>query len=167
MSPTREYSHARWHSRAGFLMTTLLVLLVMGAPFLVTRGILTHGALFLPAAAGLVLLFGGPLTRLALATGQLDHRATGRESLQGVQSLIRLVLAGVLLVLAGRACAWLYAEALFGVPQNALEYQARELTVESTAWHSATTPAAWWGWAPRWESRSSWCCSRGANAWRA
>lgn len=145
MSPTREYSHARWHSRAGFLMTTLLVLLVMGAPFLVTRGILTHGALFLPAAAGLVLLFGGPLTRLALATGQLDHRATGRESLQGVQSLIRLVLAGVMLVMAGRACAWLYAEALFGVPPNALEYQARELTVESTAWHGATTPAAWWG----------------------
>src|SRR5690606_15624910 len=85
------------------------------------------------------------LTRLALATGQLDHRATGRESLQGVQSLIRLVLAGVLLVLAGRACAWLFAEALFGVPPGALEYQARELTVESTAWHSATTPAAWWG----------------------
>ncbi|MCB9933345.1 MAG: hypothetical protein H6841_07985 [Planctomycetes bacterium] len=145
MSPTREYSHARWHSRAGFLMTTLLVLLVMGAPLLVTRGILTHGALFLPAAAGLVLLFGGPLTRLALATGRLDHRATGRESLQGVQSLIRLVLAAVLLVLAGRACAWLYAEALFGVPQGALDYQARELTTHSTAWHSATTPAAWWG----------------------
>src|SRR5690606_7167243 len=41
--------------------------------------------------------------------------------------------------------AWLFAEALFGVPPGALEYQARELTVESTAWHSATTPAAWWG----------------------
>jgi hypothetical protein len=78
MSPTREYSHARWHSRGGFLLTTLLVLTVMGAPFLATRGLLNHGALFLPAAAMLVLLLGGPLARLALAVGRLDHRATGR-----------------------------------------------------------------------------------------
>jgi hypothetical protein len=145
MSPTREYSHARWHSRAGFLLTTLLVLLVMGAPFLATRGMLTHGALFLPACAALVLLFGGPLIRLALAAGRLDHRARGRESLQGVQALIRVVLACVLVVVGVRACTWLLDEAAFGVPAGTLDYQLRELTTDSAAWHTAGTPAMWWG----------------------
>ncbi|MCA8913855.1 MAG: hypothetical protein KDB90_00485 [Planctomycetes bacterium] len=145
MSITREYSHARWHSRAGFLLTTMLVLLAMGGPFIATRGILTHGALFLPAAAGLVFLFGGPLVRLALASGRLDHRFSGRESLQSVQTLIRLVFACVLLVLGARACSWLFSESLFPLPQGALDYQTRELTTASTAWHTATTNAAWWG----------------------
>ncbi|MCB9895105.1 MAG: hypothetical protein H6839_11695 [Planctomycetes bacterium] len=145
MSITREYSHARWHSRAGFLLTTMLVLLAMGGPFIATRGILTHGALFLPAAAGLVFLFGGPLVRLALASGRLDHRFSGRESLQSVQTLIRLVLACVLLVLGARACTWLFNESLFPLPVGTLAYQARELTTYSTAWHTATTSAAWWG----------------------
>lgn len=145
MSPTREYSHARWHSRAGFLMTTLLVLLVMGGPFLVTRGVLTHGALFLPAVFALVLLFGGPLIRLALATGRLDHRATGRESLQSVQALIRVVVAVVLLVVGVRAAGWIVSEAAFGLPQGLLDYQNRELTSYSTAWHGAATPGLWWG----------------------
>lgn len=145
MSPTREYSHARWHSRAGFLMTTLLVLLVMGAPFLVTRGVLTHGALFLPAVFALVLLFGGPLIRLALATGRLDHRATGRESLQSVQALIRVVVAIVLLVVGVRAAGWLFAETMYGLPIGLMDYQSRELTTYSTAWHGALTPALWWG----------------------
>ncbi|MBZ0137770.1 MAG: hypothetical protein K8I27_15500 [Planctomycetes bacterium] len=145
MSPIREYSHARWHSRAGFIMTTLLVLLVMGAPFMVTRGILTHGALFLPAVAGLVLLLGGPLIRLALATGRLDHREAGRESLQTVQALIRVVIAVVLLVVGVRAAGWLFQEALYGVPAGALAYQSRELTTYSTAWHGVVTPSVWWG----------------------
>ena len=145
MSPTREYSHARWHSRAGFLMTTLLVLLVMGAPFLVTRGVLTHGALFLPAVFALVLLFGGPLIRLALATGRLDHRATGRESLQSVQALIRIVIAVVLLVVGVRAASWLFTETLYGMPPGLLDYQARELTTYSSAWHGALTSSLWWG----------------------
>ena len=145
MSPTREYSHARWHSRGGFLLTTLLVLTVMGAPFLATRGLLNHGALFLPAAAMLVLLLGGPLARLALAVGRLDHRATGRESLQSVQTLIRLVVACILVVLGTRAAAWLFAETVFGIPEGALSFQARELTVASTAWHGALTPALGWG----------------------
>jgi hypothetical protein len=145
MTPTREITHARWHSRGGFLLTTLLVLLVMGAPFLVTRGLLTHGALFLPASACLVMLFGGPLIRLGLAGGRLDESAPGRESVQAVQALIRVVLAGVLLVLGARAAGWIFAEAAFGIPQGTLDYQARELTVSSTAWHDATLPFAWWG----------------------
>jgi hypothetical protein len=145
MTPTREYTHARWHSRGGFLLTTLLVLLVMGAPFLVTRGLLTHGALFLPACACLVMLFGGPLIRLGLAGGRLDQSAPGRESVQAVQALIRVVLAGVLLVLGARAAGWIFAEAAFGIPPGTLDYQARELTASSTAWHDATLPFAWWG----------------------
>ncbi|MEZ5992852.1 MAG: hypothetical protein R3E76_10920 [Planctomycetota bacterium] len=144
MPITREYSHARWHSRAGFLLTTMMVLLVMGAPFLATRGLLTHGALFLPACAALVLTFGGPLTRLALAAGRLDHRARGRESLQSVQTLIRLAIACVLVVMGVRACAWLLSESVFGVREGTLAYQARELTTSSTAWHTAGTPAEWW-----------------------
>lgn len=144
MSSTREYSHARWHSRAGFLLTTMLVLLVMGGPFLATRGLLTHGALFLPACMVLMLLFGGPLIRLALAAGRLDHRARGRESLQGVQALIRLVLAVVLIIVGVRACAWLLSESLFGVREGSLDYQLRELTTSSTAWHNAGATATWW-----------------------
>ena len=145
MSITREYAHARWHTRGGFLLTTLLVLLAMGGPFLATRGMLAHGALFLPAAAGMVYLFGGPIVRLALAAGRLDHRFSGRESVQSVQTLIRLVLTCVLLVLGARAFGWLFSETSFGMPAGTLSYQARELTVASSAWHTAATPAAWWG----------------------
>lgn len=145
MSPTREYSHARWHSRARFLSTTLLVLLVMGAPFLVTRGLLTHGALFLPAVAGLVVVFGGPLIRLALASGRLDHRAQGHEALMSMQSLMRVVLACVLFVLGARACGWILTDLVFVMPENLLDYQARELTPSSTSWHNGGTPGAWAG----------------------
>lgn len=145
MSPNREYRHARWHSRAGFLFTTLLVLLVMGAPFLVTRGLLTHGALFLPGVAGTVVLFGGPLIRLALASGRLDHRAQGRGALMPMQSLMRLVLAIVLFVLGARACGWIFTETVFVMPAGLLDYQQRELTSASVSWHDAWTSGAWAG----------------------
>ncbi|MBK8208088.1 MAG: hypothetical protein IPK87_15030 [Planctomycetes bacterium] len=145
MASTREYSSARWHSRAGFLATTLLALLVMGAPFMVTRGLLEHGALFLPAVLGLMLLFGGPLVRIALATGRLSHRLTGREALHGVQVLVRVTLAIAVLVIAARAIGWIFAETLFEVPSRALEFRTRELTTSSTAWHSAPSQALWCG----------------------
>ncbi|MBX3460927.1 MAG: hypothetical protein KF696_13340 [Planctomycetes bacterium] len=145
MGSTREFSNARWHSRAGFLATTLLALTVMGAPFMVTRGLLEHGALFLPAVLGLMLLLGGPLVRVALATGRLSHRLTGREALHGVQLLVRLTLAIVLLVMAGRAIAWMLAETLFEVPARALEFRSREITVASTAWHLEPSQSFWAG----------------------
>lgn len=145
MNPEQEHRHARWHSRAGFLATTLLVLFVMGAPMLVTRGILSHGTLFLPVVGLLVALFGGPLIRLALATGRLDHRAPGREALLGVQALIRLVIAVVLIVLAARAGGWLVSARAGHLPDGLLDYQARELTPVTTAWHEAWTTGAWAG----------------------
>lgn len=145
MASTREFSSARWHSRAGFLSTTLLALTVMGAPFLVTRGLLEHGALFLPAVLAAMLLLGGPLVRVALATGRLSHRLTGRESLHGVQLLVRITLAIVLLAMAGRAIAWIFAETLFEVPARALEFRAREITSASTAWHLEPTQSFWAG----------------------
>ncbi len=147
MVSTREFNSARWHSRAGFLATTLLVLLVMGAPFLVTRGLIEHGALFLPAVLILLLAFGGPLVRIALATGRLTHRLQGREAVQPVQMLVRVTLTIVLLALAARAAGWIFSETFFGVPERALEFQARELTTASTAWHSSSTPALWSGFA--------------------
>jgi hypothetical protein len=145
MASTREYSVTRWHSRAGFLATTLLALLAMGAPFMVTRGLIEHGALFLPAVLALMLAFGGPLVRIALSTGRLSHRLQGRESVHAVQLLVRVTLALVLLMIGGRAAGWIFAETLFEMPQRALDFRARELTTASTAWHTTLTPALWAG----------------------
>jgi hypothetical protein len=141
MDFTRETTHARWHSRAGFLATTLFVLAVIGAPFMVTRGLLQHGALFLPVTLVLLLVLGGPLTRLALATGQMGQRFPGRAAIHGLQVLVRVVLIGVLLTMSYWAAGWLYAETWMGVPDGALDFRTRELTAASTAWHLALTPS--------------------------
>lgn len=140
-----EMSRARWHSRGGFVFTTLLVLLAVGAPFMVTRGLIAHGALFLPAVLALMLLLGGPLVRVGLATGQLASRLHGREALHSVQLLVRLTLALVLLFVAVKAAGWIFAETAFGVPVHALDFRGRELTSASTSWHTAVSPALWSG----------------------
>jgi len=145
MSVTRETAHARWHSRTGFIATTLFLLTAIGAPFMVTRGLLEHGALFLPVLLVLLLVLGGPLTRLALATGRLDQRFPGREAIHSVQLLVRLTIAFVLLVIGQRAAAWIVAEVRGEVPDGALEFRERELTGAATAWHTAATPSFWIG----------------------
>lgn len=141
MGETREFVNARWHGRTGFLATTLFALLVLGAPLLVTRGLLEHGALFLPATIALFMLFGGPLTRLSLATGQLDHQVPGRPAIQGVQTLLRVTAAILIGVVGARAAGWMFADLWFPLPDGTLDYQQRELTVDSSVWHTAFTPA--------------------------
>jgi hypothetical protein len=145
MPDDRAWKHVRWHSRGGFLTTTMLLLAVLGGPFLVTRGLLEHGALFLPASLLWLLLLGGPLLRLALATGQIEERLPGRESAHMLQLIVRLAFAGMLLLLAHRALGWMLSELWFGVPEGVLDFRDRELTRASTAWHGTLGPAFWVG----------------------
>lgn len=145
MAETREFVNARWHGRTGFLATTLFALLVLGAPLLVTRGMLEHGTLFLPITLALFVLFGGPLTRLSLATGQLDHQVQGRPAIQGVQTLLRVTAAILIGVLGARAAGWLIADLWLPLPEGTLDYQQRELTVDSTVWHTAGSQPLWVG----------------------
>jgi hypothetical protein len=92
-----------------------------------------------------MLLFGGPLVRIALATGRLSHRLQGRQAVQPVQMLVRLTLALVLIMLAARAAGWIFAETFFGIPEHALDFRTRELTTASTAWHTTWSPPFWIG----------------------
>jgi len=133
--------HNRWHSRAAFLTTTLMVLVTIGGPFQVTAGLLAHGALFLPATLLLLYVLGTPLTRVALAIGQMHTPLSGRDAMVTVQWLLRAVLAGTLLLVSARAAGWIFAGSAFELAPDALAYQARELTSASTQWHGAPTNA--------------------------
>ncbi|MCC6464009.1 MAG: hypothetical protein IT463_01565 [Planctomycetes bacterium] len=137
-----EYLHTRWHSRGAFLGATVAVLALMGAPALVTQALLQHGALFLPALLLVLNVLGGALVRLELATGQLDHQSPGREAVHGLQNLVRVALAAVLLYTAARAGAWVARSLLDGPP--ALAYQQLELSAASSSWHGT---GAWLLWA--------------------
>lgn len=140
---TPEASRTRWHSRPAFLATTLLAVSALGGPFLVTRGLIAHGALFLPAVLLLLLVCGAPIVRLALASGQLDNRLAGREALQPLALLIRLALAAVLFLVGARACAWI-ADRIWLRPElNHLGYQARELTLAASRWTDHGTHFTW------------------------
>lgn len=125
----------RWHSRTGFLATTLLVLVCVGAPFYVTRGLIDHGVLFLPALIALTFLFGAPLMRVALALGQLHQRTGGREALHIMQGVLRVMLAGSALWLGAKAAGWIYAQYFGDIPAHWMLYQGRELTPASSSWH--------------------------------
>jgi hypothetical protein len=131
--------HSRWHSRAAFLSTSLLVLVTVGGPFYVTQGLLAHGALFLPVTLVLLYLLGTPLTRVALAAGQLDLPLAARDSVTTVQYLLRLVLAGVMFYTASRAAGWIFSIRILDRAPNTLDYQSIELTSAATQWHGAFT----------------------------
>ena len=107
-----------------------------------TRGLVEHGALFLPALLLLLALVGAPLVRLALATGQLDHRLAGREAVQPLTVLVRLGLAAAVLWVGARAVGWILTHSFFDAPN--LEYQSRELTAASSSWNAGGV-AFWLG----------------------
>lgn len=136
--PTRT----RWHGRAAFLATTLLAVSALGGPFLVTRGLIAHGALFLPVLLALLALFGAPIVRLALASGQMDNRLAGREALQPMALLIRVALAGALFIVGARACGWI-ADTLWLHQTAPLAYQSREITQGAAAWSAQGVPYMW------------------------
>lgn len=138
ISPNRT----RWQSRGAFLATTLLAVGALGGPFLVTRGLVAHGALFLPVLLALLLLFGAPIVRLALAGGQMDHRLAGREAMQPLAVLIRFALAVVLFTVGARACAWI-ADMLWMENPNVIAYQSRELSLAASDWTLRGTRFAW------------------------
>jgi len=137
--PTRT----RWHGRAAFLATTLLAVSALGGPFLVTRGLIAHGALFLPVVLGLLFFLGAPIVRLALASGQMDHRLAGREALQPLALLIRLVLAAVLFGVGARACAWMADRLWLNPTAGPPGYQTRELSVAASQWTMSGEPYLW------------------------
>lgn len=138
-------SQSRWHGRAAFLATTLLAVSALGGPFLVTRGLIAHGALFLPVLLVLLFVFGAPIVRLALASGQLDNRIAGRDALQPVAMLIRIALAAVLFLVGARACAWVFALTTHELPAGVAGYQAREISVAASSWTLQTGNLIWWG----------------------
>lgn len=138
ISPNRT----RWQSRGAFLATTLLAVGALGGPFLVTRGLIAHGALFLPVLLALLLLFGAPIVRLALAGGQMDYRLAGRDAMQPLAVLIRLALAVVLFTVGARACAWI-ADMLWMETPTVLAYQSRELSLAASDWTLRGTRFAW------------------------
>lgn len=127
------------------MATTLLAVGALGGPFLVTRGLIAHGALFLPALLVLFALFGAPILRLAMASGQVDNRLAGRDALQPMATLIRLALAAVLFVVGARACAWIATLTYFGERDGLLEYQGREVSLESASWSLQPGPALYVG----------------------
>ena len=116
MTSDREFNRIRWHGRVGFLATTLAVLVCLGAPAMGAKGMLQHGALFLPALLGLIFLFGAPLIRLALATGQLNIHTPGEEALKPVQGVVRFAFVGILLIIATHAATWMMASLMGEVP---------------------------------------------------
>lgn len=132
---------SRWHSRAAFLCTTLMVLITVGGPFHVTQGLLTHGALFLPVTLLLLYLLGTPLTRVALAAGQLDLPMPARDAVTTVQYLLRLILAGMLFYTAARAAGWIFSIRLLEHAPNALDYQGIELAAAAAQWHGQPSNA--------------------------
>ncbi len=138
-------SQSRWHGRAAFLATTLLAVSALGGPFLVTRGLIAHGALFLPVLLALLLIFGAPIVRLALASGQLDNRIAGRDALQPVAVIIRVALAAVLFLVGARACAWVFALTTHELPAGVAAYQAREITVAASSWTMQSGNLLLWG----------------------
>jgi hypothetical protein len=131
--------HSRWRSRTAFLSTTLIVLITVGGPFYVTQGLLAHGALFLPVTLLLLYVLGTPLTRVALAAGQLDLPLVARDAVTTVQYLLRLILALVMFYTASRAAGWIFAIRVLDVAPNALDYQAVELTAAAAQWHGELT----------------------------
>lgn len=133
--------HSRWHSRAAFLCTTLMVLITVGGPFHVTQGLLTHGALFLPVTLLLLYVLGTPLTRVALAAGQLDLPLAARDAVTTVQYLLRLILAGAVLYTSIRAASWIFSLRMIEHAPNALDYQSFELTSAAAQWHGLFTNA--------------------------
>lgn len=132
---------SRWPSRVAFLGTTLMVLITVGGPFYVTQGLLAHGALFLPATLLLLYILGTPLTRVALAAGQLDAPLAARDSVTSVQYLLRLVLAGAIFYAAARAAGWIFSIRLLERAPNALDYQSVELSAAAAQWHGMPTNA--------------------------
>lgn len=118
-----------------------MVLLCVGAPFHVTRGLLAHGALFLPVLLLVFLLLGTPLMRLALAIGQIHQSIPGRDAVITVQWLVRLLLVGLLLFVAARAAGWIFAGAAHDFPPQTLLYQQRELTEAAAQWHAQPSNA--------------------------
>ncbi|MBE7492490.1 MAG: hypothetical protein HS108_12115 [Planctomycetes bacterium] len=135
-------SRIRWHSRGVFLATTLLAVSALGGPFLVTRGLIEHGALFLPVVLALLLLLGAPVVRLALAGGRLDQRLAGREALFAPALLVRAALAAVLFAAGARACGWI-ADMVWLDPGARLVYPARELTQAAASWPMRGDTLAW------------------------
>lgn len=133
--------HSRWRSRAAFLSTSLMVLITVGGPFYMTQGLLTHGALFLPVTLFLLYVLGTPLTRVALAAGQLDLPLASRDAVTTVQYLLRLILAGVMFFTASRAAGWIFSIRILERAPNSLDYQSIELTSAAAQWHGALTNA--------------------------
>lgn len=123
---------SRWNGRAAFLATTLLAVSALGGPFLVTRGLIEHGAWFLPALLLLLGVIGAPVVRLALASGQIDHRLSGREAMQPLSLLVRLALAAALFFVGVRAICWILTLTFFEPPNFA--YQSREVTEAAASW---------------------------------
>lgn len=125
---------SRWSGRTAFLATTLLAISALGGPFLVTRGLIEHGALFLPAVLVLFGLIGAPVVRLALASGQLDHNLSGREAMQPLSLLVRLALVAALFGVGTRAVCWILTFSFYSAPD--LAYQQREVTEAAASWSS-------------------------------
>ncbi|MDC1141709.1 hypothetical protein OAU50_01335 [Planctomycetota bacterium] len=134
MTRDREFNRIRWHGRVGFLATTLSVLVCLGGPVLGTRGMLEHGALFLPVLVGMIYLFGAPLMRLALATGQMNITTPGEEALKPVQGVIRFAFVGVLLLVATHAGTWLLASMADEVPDRVAQMQRVEVAPWNGLW---------------------------------
>ncbi len=118
-----------------------MVLITVGGPFYMTQGLLTHGALFLPVTLLLLYVLGTPLTRVALAAGQLDLPLAARDAVTTVQYLLRLILAGVMFFTASRAAGWIFSIRILERAPNSLDYQAVELTAAAAQWHGALTNA--------------------------
>ncbi len=133
--------HSRWRSRTAFLSTTLMVLIIVGGPFYVTQGLLAHGALFLPVTLVMLYLLGTPLTRVALAAGQLDLPLAARDAVTTVQYLLRLILAGIMFFTASRAAGWIFSIRILERAPNSLDYQAIELHAAAVQWHGALSNA--------------------------
>ncbi|MHC4839996.1 MAG: hypothetical protein ACYTDT_03405 [Planctomycetota bacterium] len=134
MTSDREFNRIRWHGRVGFLATTLAVLVCLGGPILGTRGMLEHGALFLPVLIGLIYLFGAPLMRLALATGQMNIQTPGEEALKPVQSVVRFAFVGILLLSAVHAGTWLLSGLSDEVPARVAQMQQAEVADWNGMW---------------------------------
>jgi hypothetical protein len=101
--------------------------------------LLTHGALYLPETLLLLYVLGTPLTRVALAAGQLDLPLAARDAVTTVQYLLRLVLAGAMFYTAIRAAGWIFSVRMMEHAPNVLDYQSVELTAAASQWHGLFT----------------------------